>query len=469
MEKRLRAIKKIDKLAELPEFQPLYGIHSQEYILKTIKAGVSEVRKSIQEGLLAQNRDVDQEIIQATWRIIEGHQKPRLQRVLNCTGTVLHTNLGRATLSPKAREAVASLSDQYTNVELNLATGKRGSRYDHILGILKELTGAEDALVVNNNAAAVLLVLTSLCQNREAIVSRGELVEIGGSFRIPKVMDFGGALLKEVGTTNKTHFEDYQEGINKNTGMLVKVHSSNYVIQGFTKSIEAESLVPLAKKARIPLYYDLGSGALLDFSPYGFEEPTVKALIKAGVDILSFSGDKLLGGPQGGIILGKKKYIEKMKKNQLLRALRVDKLTLAALEATLMEYRDEKKVLLNNPTLRMLTISKEELMEKAINLLQAFKEEGLSDLPINIVPMDSLSGGGSLPDKRFPSYCLALKEISEGNRVSIGTLGEGLRKNELPIITRIKDNTLYLDLRTIKEEDFKELAKEFAKVYRSIH
>lgn len=459
MKDLFRKIRKVDKLLQLPEFEGLRDIYSDSYLMDSIKEGITITRKKITTGILTDESLIESSIISETIKHITIEQKPNLQKVLNCTGTVLHTNLGRAILSNKAKENLYLLADQYSNLELNLETGKRGSRYDHITEILKKLTGCEDALVVNNNAAAVLLILTALSKGKESIVSRGELVEIGGSFRIPNVMDFGGAILKEVGTTNKTHLFDYEYAINKNTALMVKVHNSNYTINGFTKSISAEELVPLSKKKRVPIYYDLGSGALFDFSSYGINEPTVKDLINSGVDILSFSGDKLLGGPQGGIIVGKKKLIDKIKKNQFLRAVRVDKLTLSALEGTLLEYLDMEKVKINNPTINMLTISLDELKEKSLVLSKMFNQEGIC---FSIKKLNSLSGGGSLPDKIFPSYSLVLDSVE--NR-SIPKLVDSLRFNKIPIIVRVKDNQLIMDLRTIKEEDFEILVAEFSRVY----
>ncbi len=460
MKELFRKIKKIDKLLQLPELEGLRDLYSDAYLMDSIKYAVKIVRNKINSSMITIENNIDSAIVSETIKHITLEQKPNLQRVLNCTGTVLHTNLGRAILSNRAKESLYSLADQYSNLELNLSTGKRGSRYDHITNLLQKLTGCEDALVVNNNAAAVLLVLTALSKGKEAIVSRGELVEIGGSFRIPNVMDFGGAKLKEIGTTNKTHLFDYENAINKETGLLVKVHNSNYTINGFTKTIPAEELVPLSKKKRIPIYYDLGSGALFDFSPYGIQEPTVKTLIKSGVDILSFSGDKLLGGPQGGIIVGKKKLIDKIKKNQLLRAIRVDKLTLSALEGTLLEYLDMDKVKTDNPTINMLTVDLDTLERKAIILKKMFEKENIS---FNIKNLNSLSGGGSLPDKKLPSFCLIF-EVDD--KVSLPKLVENIRLNRIPILVRVKENKLIMDLRTIKEEDFEVLVEEFSRVYK---
>ena len=279
-----------------------------------------------------------------------------LKNVINGTGTVIHTNLGRSLLSEEIKDEVWKLSSRYSNLEYNLEQGERGSRYSHITDIIKRLTNAEDVLIVNNNAAAVLLVLNTLARDGEAIVSRGELVEVGGSFRIPSIMELSGAKLIEVGSTNKTHLFDYEENINENTKVLMKVHTSNYKIIGFTESVSIDKLSSLGDKYNIPVIEDLGSGVLIDLSKYGLSyEPTVLDSIEKGIDIVTFSGDKLLGGPQAGIIVGKKKYIDKMKKNQLTRALRVDKLTISALEATLRLYLDEEKAIKNIPTLKMLT------------------------------------------------------------------------------------------------------------------
>lgn len=465
MEKLYRHIKKTDKIAQFPEFDSLRAHYSPGYLLDAVKEGVRIVREKIRNGQIREAAALDGEIIRAALLYLAKEQKPHLQKVVNGTGTVLHTNLGRAILPASAAHAAAALSSGYSNLELNLETGKRGSRYDHITGILKKLTGCEDALVVNNNAAAVLLVLTALCKGKEAVISRGELVEIGGSFRVPAVMDFGGAILKEVGTTNKTHYSDYEEALGDATGLIVKVHSSNYVISGFTDSVGAEELAPLAKKKRIPLYYDLGSGALFDFGPYGIQEPTVPQLIRTGVDLVSFSGDKLLGGPQGGIILGRKKLIDKIRRNQLLRAVRVDKLTLAALEETLIGYLDQESLKKNNPTISMLTLPLEALRAKAEALLEALREAGGESLGFQLVKLNSLSGGGSLPDRKFPSWCLSL---DPGKGPSVNSLAEGLRRHTLPILPRIRDNALILDVRTIPEEDFSLVAREFMNVYRSL-
>ena len=456
----LRKIKKIDKLAALPEIKFLYDTFSSTYILEVIKKSVAMVKEAIKSGELTEEKLIDNTIVHNILLIIANEQRPNFKKVLNCTGTVLHTNLGRAKLSQKAIDNLLEVAGQYSNLEYNLEEGIRGSRYDHLSSLLSTLTSCEDAIVVNNNAAAVMLVLSTLSKDKEAVISRGELVEIGGSFRIPKVMEFGGAIQKEIGTTNKTHLADYEDNISKDTGLIIKVHRSNYVIKGFTKEVDTKELVALAKRKKVPLYYDLGSGSLYDFKI----EPTVKELIEQGVDLLSFSGDKLLGGPQAGIIVGKKKLIAKLKKNQLLRAIRVDKLTLAALEGTLIEYLDSENVRKNNPTVRMLSYTLPELEDKALELAAKFASIKDESLVFSIKKINSLSGGGSLPDKKFPSYALALKDPA----ISLKVLIDALKINSLPIIVRTKDNALLLDVRTIDKEDFGLLVEEFYSVYRSL-
>ena len=456
----LRKIKKIDKIAALPEIKFLYDTFSSTYILEVIKKSVAMVKEAIKSGELTEEKLIDNTIVHNILLIIANEQRPNFKKVLNCTGTVLHTNLGRAKLSQKAIDNLLEVAGQYSNLEYNLEEGIRGSRYDHLSSLLSTLTSCEDAIVVNNNAAAVMLVLSTLSKDKEAVISRGELVEIGGSFRIPKVMEFGGAIQKEIGTTNKTHLADYEDNISKDTGLIIKVHRSNYVIKGFTKEVDTKELVALAKRKKVPLYYDLGSGSLYDFKI----EPTVKELIEQGVDLLSFSGDKLLGGPQAGIIVGKKKLIAKLKKNQLLRAIRVDKLTMAALEGTLIEYLDSENVRKNNPTVRMLSYTLPELEDKALELAAKFASIKDESLVFSIKKINSLSGGGSLPDKKFPSYALALEDPA----ISLKVLIDALKINSLPIIVRTKDNALLLDVRTIDKEDFGLLVEEFYSVYRSL-
>ncbi|WP_028308775.1 L-seryl-tRNA(Sec) selenium transferase [Desulfitibacter alkalitolerans] len=374
-----------------------------------------------------------------------------LRRVINATGIILHTNLGRALLGEKAQNAVRDILYGYSNLEVNLETGKRGSRYSHVEGLLTRITGAEGALVVNNNAAAVFLILQALARGKEVIVSRGQLVEIGGSFRVPEILAASGARLVEVGTTNKTRAADYERAITEETALLLKVHTSNYRILGFTEDVSIEELSSLGSKYGIPVVEDLGSGFLVSLKQFGItDEPTVQESVAGGADIVSFSGDKLLGGPQAGIIIGKEKYINIIKKNPLNRALRVDKMTIAALEATLREYIYEENVVDTNPTLRMLTISQEALKLKAEGLMEAMNSKLGSLTEISIIENYSEAGGGSLPTTRLSTWAVALKPY----KGSANGLVEKLRMGVPAILARIEDDRILFDVRTIQESEF---------------
>ncbi len=367
---------------------------------------------------------------------------------------IIHTNLGRSVLSDKAIENIASAAGSYSNLEYDLKKGKRGKRYTHIKEILRELSGAEDALVVNNNAAAVLLCLNTFAKDREVIVSRGELVEIGGSFRIPEVMKAGGAILREVGTTNKTHLADYENALCGATALLLKVHQSNYKVKGFTEEVMADELVKLGRQYKIPVIADLGSGCMIDLAKYGVSgEPTVQETIKAGVDIVTFSGDKLLGGPQAGIILGREKLIQKIQKNPLLRAMRIDKLSLAALEATMMQYLDEEKALREVPTLRMLTEPLESIRRRAKRIYNLLRKNIGSKAWIEIKKDLSRAGGGSLPEIDFPTFVVLLKPF----KVPISKVESNLRDGAPPVIVRVKDNAILFDARTLQDGEIKTL------------
>ena len=381
-----------------------------------------------------------------------------LRRIINATGTILHTNLGRSLLSERVKENLTEIAFNYSNLEFNIDEKVRGSRYTHLIDIIKRLTGAEDVLVVNNNAAAVLLTLNTLTKGKEIIVSRGELVEIGGAFRIPEIIKLSGGISCEIGTTNKTHLKDYENAINENTGVLLKVHTSNYKISGFTKSVTYEEVAALAHEKGLIAINDLGSGQFVDFRPYGLPyEPTVKEVLDSGMDIVTFSGDKLLGGPQAGIIVGKKKYIEEMKKNQLTRALRVDKMTIATLEATLKLYLDEKTALEEIPTLNMISTSVEKLREKAEKFTEIIKR---SRFVAEIIEDKAEVGGGSYPGSQLESIAVKLthreKTSTEIERI--------LLSEDIPIITRIKENSIILDMRTLRENEFGLVAGSLEKI-----
>lgn len=409
------------------------NIREKELTVEEIKEKINNLPKFIEDRALRKN----------------GY---KLRRVVNGTGVVIHTNLGRSLINEEIMKNVLDIAANYSNLEYDLSLGERGSRYSHLEEMIKTITGGESAMVVNNNAAAVLLALSTMAKDREVIVSRGELIEIGGSFRVPEVMAQSGAHLVDVGTTNKTHIWDYENAINENTGALLKVHTSNYRILGFTSSVSIEDLKELRDKYCIPLIEDLGSGVLIDLSKYGLEyEPTVQDSIKKGIDIVTFSGDKLLGGPQAGVIVGKKEYIDKMKKNPLTRAFRVDKFTISALESTLKFYLDEDKAVKRIPTLNMLTMTLEELEDKA-NILRnsLYNMIDKDNLEIDIVDDTSEVGGGSLPLEKLPTKCLTLYP----KRISSSKFEKNLRNYKIPIITRIYKDKIYIDLRTVKNSEF---------------
>ena len=378
---------------------------------------------------------------------------PRLRNVINGTGVVIHTNMGRSVLARSAQEAVRRVISGYCNLELDLHSGGRGSRYVIIDELLQRLTGAEAAMVVNNNAAAVLLVLDTFCKGGEVIVSRGELVEIGGSFRMPDVMAACGAVLREVGSTNKTRLSDYANAISEQTRALLKVHTSNYRIVGFTESVSPAALVELGRSRSIPVIEDLGSGCLVDLAPLGLrDEPTVQASVTAGVDVLSFSGDKLLGGPQAGIIVGKRRCIDLLKRHPLARALRVDKLTLAALEATLQAYVDGT-ALQEIPVLSMLAQTPEELRQRAESLCRRMGESGVT---AEVVSTENPVGGGAVPTQTLHSFAVAVVP-----RDSAAALEAQLRQRPVPIIVRIAHDRCLLDMRTLFPADLDEILQAF--------
>lgn len=382
-----------------------------------------------------------------------------LKTVINGTGIVIHTNLGRSCINKETAKEVYEIATNYSNLEFDLNTGKRGHRYDHIEELICQLTNAEAAMVVNNNAAAVMLVLDTLAKGKEAIVSRGELVEIGGSFRVPDVMERSGCTLCEVGATNKTHLYDYANAINEDTGLLLKVHTSNYRIMGFTDTVERSELVNLGKEKNIPVYEDLGSGLLFDFSKYiKMSEPTVKEIVESGIDVISFSGDKMLGGPQAGIIIGKKKYIEKMKYNQLTRALRVDKMTLAALEITFRQYLDIENAIEKIPTIKNIIISSNDILTKARKLYEKIVE--IDKLSLDIIEDTSQVGGGSMPVTELKTYAISI----DAKGIKPNDLARMLRKSKYPLVGRIKNETFLIDLRTIEEYEFENVKKAFEDV-----
>lgn len=444
----LRQIPKVDYLLDLIPKHVISQV-DQNHTKWIIDEELTQLRhKILKEGLT----DIDiNALVVSIISKIENRLDHNLKRVINATGIVLHTNLGRAVIADRTMKHLMETMTHYNTLEYDIAQGKRGSRYAHIETLLCRLTGAEAALVVNNNAAAVMLVLNSLALGKEVILSRGELVEIGGSFRIPEVMKASGCKLVEVGTTNKTHLRDFESEIHESTGMLLKVHTSNYQILGFTKVVPREELALLSQKYNIPFYEDLGSGALVDLSNFGLKrEPLISECIEEGVDIVSFSGDKLLGASQAGIIVGKKKYIDQIKQNQLLRALRIDKLSLAVLEDTLLMYLNRTSAKAQIPTLAMLSASADDVLEKVTYFIKRHQKTlDLIGLRYGIEAMESQVGGGALPLEIMPSYGLCLR-----GDININHYQYHLRQLEVPIICKIEDDALLFDFRTIFEDDY---------------
>ncbi|MBU5336203.1 L-seryl-tRNA(Sec) selenium transferase [Intestinibacter bartlettii] len=453
----------VDKVLANQKIQDLLKNYPRELILEATREIIQSKRKEI----IDKNDDLDSFHIQEDVLIndVINSTKNKFQlsikKVINATGIVIHTNLGRSKLSPKVQDELVNIAFGYSNLEYNLSKGKRGSRYDHLVDIIKRLTGAEDVLIVNNNAAAVLLVLNTIAKDGEVIVSRGELVEVGGSFRISSIMELGSGKLVEVGSTNKTHIQDYKGGLSEETKAIMKVHTSNYRILGFTESVGIEELKQEEEFKNIPIIEDLGSGVFVDLSKYGLTyEPTVIDSLKKGADIVTFSGDKMLGGPQAGIIVGKKEYIEKMKKNQLTRALRVDKMTIAALEATLRMYLDEEDAIRNIPTLKMITCSLKELDKKADVLLNRIQALNI-DADIQKEKNVSQVGGGSMPLEKLDTYTVTIKP----NKFSVSYLEKRLRNSDSHIIGRINEDKYILDVRTIEENEFDLIVKELKLIF----
>jgi L-seryl-tRNA(Ser) seleniumtransferase len=465
----LRKIPSVDEILSKPEIADLLKVHPRTVVVESIRRGLRRFREDLRhQEDLSKLEDASfsfEHLYPLFQREIELQVQPRLRRVINASGVVIHTNLGRSPLHPSALQHIMEISKSYSNLEYDLDRGERGSRYSHVEEILCRLSGAESAMVVNNNAGAVLLALNTLSEGREAIVSRGELVEIGGAFRIPDVMKRSGALLNEVGTTNRTHLSDYQNAIGSQTAMLLKVHTSNFRVMGFTSDVPLQDLVQLGKQYEIPVMDDLGSGCLMDLAQYGLEkEPTVQEVVRTGVDVVTFSGDKLLGGPQAGIILGKKEVLDLVKANPLTRALRIDKLTLAALESTLLLYLDEKRAKEEIPILRMLTLNQKQLKRRGRRLLKRLA--GVIEEEIHLTLREDISqvGGGALPLQKLPTIVLAI----QSPRFSVNDLEKKLRKGEPPIISRISKDELILDMRTVFDEEIPLLALGLEKALKHL-
>ena len=440
----LRELPSIDRLLNHARCAALLTRYNRDYVTQKCRAALDQLRVNIRQGknqLLNDDAILDQVEAQ-----IELASRPGHIRVVNATGTILHTNLGRALLSQAAIDAMVAVAGKPINLEYDLAAGKRGKREETLEQLLVDLTGAEAATVVNNNAAAVLLGLNSLAQGKEVIVSRGELIEIGGAFRIPEIMAKSGAILREVGATNRTHPADYENAINDNTALLLKVHTSNYKVVGFTAEVTLEQMVAIGKKHNLPVMEDLGSGALIDLSLYGLsKEPLVGERIAAGADVVTFSGDKILGGPQAGLMVGKKDLIGKMNKNHLQRALRCGKLTLAALEATLRRYRQSPNIVTEIPTLRAFTRSVDEVRAMGQSVLPRLETTLGKGYQLSLQDSTSQIGSGALPTEELPTVVITVAHPKR----SANAIAKQFRQADPPIIGRIQDDKFLLDLRTI--------------------
>lgn len=447
----LKSIPKVDKFIMNEAFEGL----SRTLITKIAKKTLEELRNDILNNKIEK---IDENtLINEVLDSYKDLTSPSLKSLINATGIIVHTNLGRSLLDEKSLTKAIKIATTYNNLEYDLKKGKRGERYEHITKSLQALTSCEDAIVVNNNASAVFLILNTFCKNKEVIVSRGELVEIGGSFRVPEVMNQSGAKLKEIGTTNKTHLRDYENAICEKTSMLMKVHKSNYSIEGFSSEVSFEEIVKIAQQNNLIDYFDMGSGHIIDL-PYNLnkEEPSILDIMKYKPSLLSFSGDKLFGSVQAGIIIGKKELIAKIKKNQLLRMLRVDKITLALLEETLNSYL--KNELDSIPTLKMLSTKIETLEQRANNL----KEKCENFIKCEVIKTSTMVGGGTTPNKKIPTIALAL----EYKNYKANKLEEILRKNS--IISRIENDKVLLDFRTILESDCKKIEEILKNLFESI-
>ncbi len=443
-----RRIPKVDVLLETKQCKELIEQHGYQIVIESVREELEQIRAQILNGKLEEELllQIDH-ILSSIGNRVREKEQFHIKKVYNGTGTILHTNLGRAPLSATHMQKIAEIASGYSNLEFNLEKGERGERYSHFETLLCKITGAQAAMAVNNNAAAVMLVLNTMAKGGEAIVSRGELVEVGGKFRIPDVMKQSGTILKEVGTTNKTHLADYEEAITEDTKVLMKVHTSNYRIFGFTESVPMKALTALKDKYQIPIIEDLGSGVLLNLEKYGLaHEPTVQESIQNGADVVCFSGDKLLGGPQAGIIVGKKNYIDQMKRNQLTRALRIDKFTACALETVLREYLCEENAIKNIPVLEMITRPLEKVQEAAEDLCEKLKREALPAV-ISIQKCMSQIGGGSLPMEQIESRAVSIRP----HFISTELFAKRLRTLPIPVIGRVVDENFLLDMRTFDQ------------------
>jgi len=463
----LRKLPGVDRILESAGKDPGFNDLPKSVLVNSARDVIENLRKVIlydNEKITEKDLDIEK-VIRTVAATTAEKMTPNLKRTINATGIVVHTNLGRSPLGEATVENIRQVSTGYSNLEFDLSKGSRGSRYSAVEGLLCELTGAKAAMVVNNNAGAVLLCLDTVADGREVIVSRGELVEIGGAFRIPDVMAKSGGILREVGATNRTHPKDYEKAVNNRTGLLLKVHTSNYAIVGFTAGVSLAEMVDLGRRYSLPVMEDLGSGTLIDFSKYGLAaEPTVQESVKSGADLITFSGDKLLGGPQAGIIVGSKEVIDKIRANPLTRALRIDKLTLAALESTLRLYRDEKTAISSIPTLNLLTTPKPVIERRADRLAARLSANATSELEIKTLHRSSKAGGGALPLLDLPSVCIGVTTPL----LSANAIEKNMRANTPPVIGRIEEDTFLMDLRTIRDDEIELIGTAFENLLKRV-
>lgn len=447
-----RALPSVDKVLDALTASGEFANVPRSIVREHVNGFLDVCREEIRAEVILEPEQLALEnILPRMKAYIRAQSRPHFRRVLNGTGVVVHTNLGRSLLAESAVEAVTEACAHYSNLEFDLATGERGSRYSHVEELLCQVCGAEAGLVVNNNAAAVLLVLDTLCKGKEVPVSRGQLVEIGGSFRIPEVMEKSGATLREVGATNRTHVKDYEQVIGEETGALLRVHTSNYRIVGFHKEVTLEEMVALGNKHDLPVIEDLGSGSFTDFSSLRIgEEPTVQQVVGAGADVVTFSGDKVLGGPQAGIIVGKKKYIDMIKRNPMNRALRIDKMTLAALEATMRLYREPELARTEIPTLSMMFADQPSLKQRARRLANRIKKAFGDQMKVVVLDGNSRVGGGSFPERDLPTALVAITP----SLVSETALKKVLLDTDPPLVGRIEHQAFCLDPRTLTDKEF---------------
>ena len=457
----LRQLPKIDEVLKDQRLFVFFEENPRELIVDAVREEIDALRGSILRGELKDAGRFEQDVLlERILKRIEKKNQRSLRPVINATGTIIHTNLGRARLSDAVCSIMAETAASYSTLEYDVAKGSRGSRHDHIDSIITKIVPAEAAMAVNNNAAALLLCLSALAKDKDVVVSRGELIEIGGSFRIPEIMEQGGARLREVGTTNKTRIEDYRKAVEAgNVGMLLKVHTSNFKIMGFTAEASLQELVELGRETGIPVVHDTGSGLMVDLREYGIDEPTVIGSLEAGGDLVLFSGDKLLGGPQAGIAAGRKEYIELMKKHPLARVVRLDKMSIAALEATFREYIDPEQAKLRIPVLSMITASADELKDRAERLAMMIQER-TDFYHVRVEAIEDQIGGGSTPNQFLHGFAVTV----ESEAISPDGIERALRENRPPVIARISHDKLTINMRTVKNEELEFAADALAEI-----